>query len=741
MSMPIQLPLSITVVYHPDSAECRSLAAALHDWFRLKQDDGDGTEAGLPVWYRARAVESAEGAGDWRLSPAIDWEAAALNVLVFLVDDHMVADVGWRKAVAATSVEARDTDLQLPAVIDASAFRLTCLFDPHNALPAGPPRPDTEPQEPTDEPTKAARKARIAARARVLRRAVTEAVTRKLRAIDKVGPPAPLDVFLSHAKRDGAVMAQALRERMVTFAQLKPWYDASDIAHGFDWRSRLDQAAGQSAALVSVVTSAYPSRPWCRREVQQARTPQRLDKPESDSRSVWTVQPAVALISPSGTWTRPMAQLAQVPHVGWATRPEEIATRTEDVVDRLLLEALLVEFYRKLAQKLKPAASQAPGPHLALITWVPDPWSLAFVINALSPRGAQRELVVAYPGHGLRTAERIELEEVARAAGPEVRLVTQERLSDVDPPASLQGLQVVLSASGAAADLEPAGVGPQHIADLLVRLTRRLLERQCVVAYGGTLNRVEANFTQTLIEVALGWMHQDEVHRLADGTATCLDPDAPSLLVNYAAWPHDRAVTLRHKAQYAGICRFVAVPGAQPAPSGAPAPKTNPRHARLAADALTAMRRLSTEQSHVRVVAGGKIRGWTGWLPGILEEVACSLEQEQLPLILGGFGGCAGLIAAFLRDVDAAWPDALTFDAARDELWWTRDLDGTTEQARRRFAEAESALRTYRDQLHGTAWPFDGVGPGQVQALLEPMGATDTIRAVLAALPAPPPHS
>lgn len=740
----VQSPLSIYVVYHPASPECRELAGHLHDWFRLKQDEGEGTEAGLPVWFRAHLEAGA-------IAPAVAWGEAALNVLVVLIDDHMVVDAAWRSALQALveAAEAAPQDcLVLLATVDWSAFRLGYLFGARNRIPAGEPRVETTPEvrDADDRDGMERRRLRIAARARVLRRAVTEAVTRELRKEAGQQAPTPIDVFLSHAKRDGAELAVALRDGMADFGQLKPWYDANELPPGYHWKQPMEEAARRNtAALVSIVTDTYPTRYWCRREVNLARTPRQLVATLDGAVTAWTVQPTIALSRHGAGWSRPLAQLAQVPHVGWEPDQDKVRARVEDIVDRLLLEALLVEYYRRYARALMATGSPDPGRQLALMTWVPDPWSLMQLLGQLQPVAGARELVLAYPGHGLRTAERRELHDLValtgRQLGLPVRMVTQERLGEVELPAAPDHLLIALSAGGEAADLEPAGVGPKHVDDLLVRLTRRLLERDNRVVYGGTLGEYATDLTRALIDTALGW------DRDADARGEEAPGDAADLLatplVNYSGWPAYSKITPRIRADLTGVCEFLAVdpPGGAPVPADQ-ADLKDPAHARAAADALTRMRDTSTAATSTRVVVAGKRRNWLGWLPGIAEEVACSVQHGQLVLVIGGFGGCASDIAAYLRDPAAPLPPSLTLAAAEGDARFQLLLrtEGAREHAAARFQWLEQQLAAWRGVLHGRApWPFAGVDRQAVLALLacgSPSAAIARVLRILAGLAA-----
>jgi hypothetical protein len=739
-----QVPLTLYVLFHPASNEARDLADHLHDWFRLKQDDGDGTEAGLPIWYRSCIKQEEQG---WRLTPGIPWDEARLNVLIVLADDQMVADPSWREALQAELDDIPDggRNLVLPAPIDWSAYRLGFLFGTRNRLPAGTPRLDEEPDgvAPGDDEGKRQRAARILDRARELRRAATEAVTRQLRAVDGTVAPPNLDVFLSHAKADGAPIAERIRDGLADFGQLKTWYDANDLAPGYAWDPPMRAAVeGGTAALISVVTDAYPTRPWCRAEVNLARTPAELDLGlGSETIRAFTVQPSVAVTRRRERWSRPMAQLAQVPHLGWPEQEHAVSRRIEDVVDRLLLESLLVHFYRSYAPELAREHLEE-GYQIALLTWVPDPWSLAHVRGQLLEAGG--DWVLAYPGHGLRTAERRELSDLLEILdGPACegnatfRLVSQERLGQLDLAPLPSPVRVALSAGGTTHDLEPAGIGVRHLDDLMVRLTRRLLEVGARVVYGGTLANYRANLTQALIDTARGWdalQSEPQPDDAARPRARATDLfDTP--FTNFSSWPYDRFIGTRQRADLAGICTFVVVPDSSPVPSSQ-GDLSKPAHARLAADALTQMRHASTQDAHLRVVMGGKIRNWSGWVPGIAEEVACSLEAGQLPLIIGGFGGCAGELARFLGDPAVLWPESLSLDDARGDGPFSTLLqsDGAEALAKSRFEAVEAQLGTYREQLHGRAeWPFS-VDRETVRSMLRVGSPTSAIEGVLRVL-------
>jgi SLOG cluster2 len=87
------------------------------------------------------------------------------------------------------------------------------------------------------------------------------------------------------------------------------------------------------------------------------------------------------------------------------------------------------------------------------------------------------------------------------------------------------------------------------------------------------------------------------------------------------------------------------------------------------------MRRVTTLESVARIVLGGRILGSQGFAPGVLEEAWMSLALGPRPrvsrplFVVGGFGGCAQVIAEVLGGRSTAEVDeALASDVGYAEL-------------------------------------------------------------------------
>jgi hypothetical protein len=251
---------------------------------------------------------------------------------------------------------------------------------------------------------------------------------------------------------------------------------------------------------------------------------------------------------------------------------------------------------------------------------------------------------------------------------------------------------IALSAGGDDDELAERGLGMEHVDELMVRVAKKLLNTGNRLCFGGTLGISEKKLTQYLIETAQNW--------LDNAAASECDVTNPATwpLVNYAAWPHHTLISEKQRANQVGVCQFTDInpPGVPDARLKVPKNwKTNSQAQVYIGDSLSEMRDQSTRDSDLRIVWAGKIKGSSGWMPGILEEVGYSLAQNKPVLILGGYGGCAGLIAKYLADKHEPWPEALTLNTGPED-----QLDDSARQAlQARFDKIKTDLTDYRTRM------------------------------------------
>ena len=606
-------PLVIYVLWHPAATEAAALASEVYRWFHASSDDLLRSGMGVPVFFRSAPRDRTGGT-----PRPIQFDEADLNVVVVLAEQNMVADPSWAQYLTGIG-DLRTNACIVPVALHPSAYRVPEVLRQLNFL-----RLDERDDPPVDA---------VAQRARALPRLVrqlTEVIGRQLAAqlaavsaaIDG-GTQQPLTIFLSHAKRDGIDVAEAVRSTIQNNGRLRAFFDDSDLPVGHAFAAELERAAVTgSAAMMAIVSDAYAARPWCRKEVALARKPRR--DPAADH--CWWIQPVLVVDALKSSPSRSIPELGNATVVRWS--PEgALAT-----VDLLMLEVLLGSYHRLRARRIQPAN----GRHV--ISWTPDVPTLL----SLQHQAGEPVKEVVYPGHALPQTELQSLRDQFTAL--ELRTFEEtERPPDQAPAVTSE--RVVGLSTAFNEDLGPLGFGREHLEEVTLRIARCIVDVGGRIAFGGMLN--SSGLTETLLTL---------VRTLS------ADDDAPSTtrvprVLSYQRWPSlpgpDRI------ASDVGISEYVLIDNPMPAGDrlADDARVASPRRARELAHTLSTMREAMTRGGrltsagrpapalHARIVVGGKRIGFNGCMPGVLEEVLYALEQSRPVYVVGGFGGAAGTLA------------------------------------------------------------------------------------------------
>jgi hypothetical protein len=204
------------------------------------------------------------------------------------------------------------------------------------------------------------------------------------------------------------------------------------------------------------------------------------------------------------------------------------------------------------------------------------------------------------------------------------------------PPGALSGVTLGLSVSESA-DLARLGLSPRHCELAVAELARAIIIAGGNIIYGGRLGA--GTFTDILL---------DEVARYGDARRAltiCLADSEHRDLTDQQLRNHRSRLSMSAEI----VCldpdgNSINRPGADlthPAPD--------------AATALSAARRHITRSCDARVVVGGRLTGYQGAMPGVVEEALLSLEAKQPLYVAGGFGGAAAAIARTLRHEAYTW--------------------------------------------------------------------------------------
>ena len=251
-------------------------------------------------------------------------------------------------------------------------------------------------------------------------------------------------------------------------------------------------------------------------------------------------------------------------------------------------------------------------------------------------------------------------------------------------PAAAKDHVVAFSISYQRDNMLARGMGLEHLNELLLRLGRYILRQKGRLAYGGNWKDTEDNFMFPLLRLVSAEQQDQSLDAaVADGDPAQSDFDRDVRLYNHLPWPYYMDVTRNTEAQWINCCRIIritqqraGIPDAEVVPD-ASADQANPRTSFNKAVTLSAMRRLMMQPMFVdipgvdkpkrippvtaRILLGGKVDGYAGFLPGIFEEALTTWQSKRPVYILGGFGGAAEVLAdAMLARVDP--PPELSLD-------------------------------------------------------------------------------
>jgi hypothetical protein len=228
---------------------------------------------------------------------------------------------------------------------------------------------------------------------------------------------------------------------------------------------------------------------------------------------------------------------------------------------------------------------------------------------------------------------------------------------------SLNGVLIGISISDPESEeLLSIGHSNKHLISLSQTIARNLLFRDATMVYGGDLR--PNGFTEYLCEEAK--IVQDRLQNVTP------------LLQNYSSWPIYTSVdepTLDWNAKNHKVMIIIPVK---------PPEKVTQNHdinVFLRPDnvtncfawsiSLSKMRGEMIKACNYRISAGGRVFGYKGKYPGVLEEIIISIRENKPLYLLGGYGGITSRVCEIL--LSDANPETLTM------TWQLHHNDGYKE--------------------------------------------------------------
>lgn len=307
----------VHVLSHPD---CGS-AAMLEDYlFRLLvQDPADESRPGLNIPFFSWRNQKLGATG--RPDP-FSLENVHHGVIIALVDGHMARSPEWGTLIAALVKQVSDPfnshHRLLPVILSPKVFEINPgLLGSMHAIRLY--------------------ETKIVDQPRTLGVDILHELCRLLFSTPRKGRShAPVQLFLSHAKKDGTEIAQAIKNHLCHRSPMGAFFDARDIAPGHSFVQEIEGAIGDAnATLVAIQTDAYASREWCQREVLEAK---RLEKP------------VVVINAVDKREIRQFPYLGNTPSIRWQTAA--VVESCQQVVEVILMETLRTTYFKKLINNM-----------------------------------------------------------------------------------------------------------------------------------------------------------------------------------------------------------------------------------------------------------------------------------------------------------------------------------------------------------------------------------------------------
>ncbi len=406
-----------------------------------------------------------------------------------------------------------------------------------------------------------------------------------------------LQIFISHTKKDedcmGIEKANELKAYLRADTKLNSFYDANDILDGYSFGDQIKENLKKSL-LIILETSTYSDREWCRIEAIVGKE---------------NYVPTVVVSLFNGMIPRTFPYLGNTPKIRFDANWDEVIC--------LLLRTALDKYYE---ERYLENFSQANS---KVIPMMPE------FINIGKVDGVNQ---ILYPEPPLGNEEL----EVVKRQFPTITFNTPSQIFAASR--FLEGKNVAISISESP-DSSSLGIGKAMFEDLSVELARHLLVSGAHLVYGGDLR--PGGFTELFKDLAYQYGIYEK------------DKTLKNYFTNYLAWPIYIGMTPATQAEYKSCrvhCQKAAIPDTIPvALRDLMVPPTTVENMYYWAESLRAMRQEMESHIDARIILGGRITGFKGYMPGLYEEATYAAKANHPLFLLGGFGGASARLIQLIK--------------------------------------------------------------------------------------------
>ncbi len=241
-------PLNCYIVWHPEFKDGEKYANEIYSLICRDSNNPLQRGMGIPVFYRSESGDNTD------VPITINVKEAKRNALIILVDDEMFNDSNWEDYISSL-IELQDEFTRIyPVAFSEYAYS------------------QNEGQLNLNQFIQLNKVNTFAEKWNVLKHALLHDLSRLLIGLNSsfeqqdFSVPAPVKIFLSHAKLDGKGLAMKFRSYIENNTKLSTFFDANDIADGYSFDKQIRMSLANTAVIV-FHTDEYSNREWCRIEV------------------------------------------------------------------------------------------------------------------------------------------------------------------------------------------------------------------------------------------------------------------------------------------------------------------------------------------------------------------------------------------------------------------------------------------------------------------------------------------
>ena len=404
-------------------------------------------------------------------------------------------------------------------------------------------------------------------------------------------PQDKLKLFISHAKKDGLVVAENLRNSLRSKTKLDSFFDKNDIIEGVDFEKQIKENV-KSSLLMVLDSDAYGTRQWCQKEILCAKK--------------YGV-PIVVVDMHSDVITRTFPYMGNVPSV--RLKDDNL----DSAINLLLRTGLRYEYQKNYLTKI---VKEGNNDDFDILSYQPE----LLDMHMLEKNN------VLYPEPPVSEEER--------------RILNSTKKNFITPLEKegllLDGEFISISVSNTNEN-RPDEI---MLRDMVVEISRYILNAGGKILYGGSGSR--DGYVNLFSQISEKY---GKIKIESEGKDL---PEDEAYIYNYYAWPYMNVLSNDDMAylKHCHLCAQQIYPDGISEEQKRLIPSTQDEEGKMQIiSSLSHMRDVRCREAKAFIIVGGKTKGSLTPTPGILEEYIKARATKKPIYLLGGFGGEAALIS------------------------------------------------------------------------------------------------